>query len=87
MAGTKPYQVWVDGERDWTSGILAAESASKARYQAYLNSRDAGFAFSLIEFRSKRAPTFDALLPELRGRTGGLTLGFALERLKAVNGN
>lgn len=80
----KAYMTWIKGEEGRTSGIYAAESAGKARYMAYLVCREVGFEYGLTEFRARRAPQFDVILPELRGRKTGYALDFAVERLAAA---
>jgi hypothetical protein len=51
----------VDGTpEDGTVGIYKTANAGKARYLCYLNARDAGFALSLTDVRTRRAPEFDA---------------------------
>ncbi len=54
----KAFEVLLPGEED--GGIVAAQTASKARYIGYLGAQDANYDFPITRFRVRRAPQFDA---------------------------
>lgn len=53
----KAFEVLLPGETE--GGIVAAETAGKARYIGYLGALDANYDLPITKFRVRRAPHFD----------------------------
>ena len=54
----KAFEILLPGEDE--GGIVAALTASKARYIGYLRAQDANYDFPITKYRVRRAPQFDA---------------------------
>lgn len=57
----KAFDVTIDNWSDGNHSIYAAETAGKAKYQAYLAAYEAGITIPITRFRAVRAAQFDEL--------------------------